>query len=143
MKSSERGAGGTTSSIGELAARFGLATHVLRHWESTGLLAPARDAHGRRRYGPEHATRIAVILRAKQAGLSLAALRALLDAGGPADRRHRLEAHRDELRARLADTQACLDLVLCALDCTHEDVTTCPRFRALTDPDHGPHGRRR
>ena len=28
--------------IGELAARFGLATHVLRHWEDMGLLSPAR-----------------------------------------------------------------------------------------------------
>ncbi|WP_443137105.1 helix-turn-helix domain-containing protein [Kribbella sp. CCNWLW197] len=27
--------------IGVLAARFGLATHVLRHWEDEGLLTPA------------------------------------------------------------------------------------------------------
>ena len=30
--------------IGELATRFGLATHVLRHWEDEGLLSPARRA---------------------------------------------------------------------------------------------------
>jgi hypothetical protein len=35
--------------IGELAARFGLATHVLRHWETKGLLSPARRVAGRRR----------------------------------------------------------------------------------------------
>lgn len=29
-----------TWAIGELAARFGLSTHVLRHWEAVGLLAP-------------------------------------------------------------------------------------------------------
>ncbi|MFD4390151.1 MerR family transcriptional regulator [Streptomyces sp. NPDC058486] len=133
MKSSERATDGPTLKIGELAARFGLATHVLRHWESTGLLTPVRDAHGRRRYGPEHATRIAAIQRAKQAGLSLEAIRALLSAGDPGERRSRLEAHRDELRNRLAQTQACLDMVMCALDCTHEDLATCPRFRALTD----------
>ncbi|WP_375546893.1 MerR family transcriptional regulator [Streptomyces gossypii] len=34
-------------SIGALAARFGVATHVLRHWESKGLLHPGRDAGGR------------------------------------------------------------------------------------------------
>lgn len=134
MKSSERVPGDATMRIGELAGRFGLATHVLRHWESAGLLVPARDLHGRRRYGPEHATRIVVIQRAKQAGLSLDAIRHLLRAGAHAERRRRLEAHRDELRARLAETQACLDLVECALDCTHEEVTTCPRFRELSDP---------
>ncbi|WXK67305.1 MerR family DNA-binding transcriptional regulator [Nonomuraea sp. N2-4H] len=26
--------------IGEVAARFGLAPHVLRHWEAMGLLSP-------------------------------------------------------------------------------------------------------
>jgi DNA-binding transcriptional MerR regulator len=43
-------------SIGALAARFGLATHVLRHWESMGLLHPVRDAGGRRRYGADDLT---------------------------------------------------------------------------------------
>ena len=40
--------------IGELAARFGLATHVLRHWEAMGLLTPAARVNGRRRYRQEH-----------------------------------------------------------------------------------------
>lgn len=39
------------SAIGELARRFGLAAHVLRHWESMGLLEPARDGIGQRTYG--------------------------------------------------------------------------------------------
>jgi MerR family copper efflux transcriptional regulator len=40
----------STVAIGDLAARFGLATHVLRHWEEMGLLRPARTSAGRRRY---------------------------------------------------------------------------------------------
>ncbi len=32
--------------IGELAARFGLATHVLRHWEDVGLLTPSATPAG-------------------------------------------------------------------------------------------------
>lgn len=28
--------------IGEIAGHFGLPTHVLRHWETIGLLSPAR-----------------------------------------------------------------------------------------------------
>ncbi|WP_340688600.1 MerR family DNA-binding transcriptional regulator [Amycolatopsis coloradensis] len=37
----------STLSVGEVAERFGLATHVLRHWESVGLLKPARAAGSR------------------------------------------------------------------------------------------------
>ncbi|MFF8378180.1 MerR family transcriptional regulator [Streptomyces sp. NPDC015661] len=118
-------------SIGELAGRFGLATHVLRHWESAGLLAPARDAHGRRRYDDSHLTRVAVVLRAKRAGLALDGIRELLRTGDPGARRQRLEAHREELRRRMTETQACLDLVECALGCAHEDLADCPRFREV------------
>ncbi|MFI8763963.1 MerR family transcriptional regulator [Streptomyces sp. R-07] len=116
-------------SIGELAGRFGLATHVLRHWESAGLIEPARDPHGRRRYDATHVTRVAVVLRAKGAGLALDDIRELLRAGDPGARRQRLEAHREELRRRLAAAQACLDLVECALGCAHDDLADCPRFR--------------
>ncbi|MFB7449027.1 MerR family transcriptional regulator [Streptomyces sp. NPDC056194] len=119
----------TTMTIGELAGRFGLATHVLRHWESAGLLEPARDTHGRRRYDAGHITRVAVVLRAKAAGLALDDIRELLRAGDPAVRRQRLEAHREELRRRVAEAQACLDLVECALGCAHDDLADCPRFR--------------
>lgn len=65
-------------SIGAIAQRFGLATHVLRHWESMGILTPARDAAGRRRYGSTDLTRVAVILRAKEAGLSLDTIRQMV-----------------------------------------------------------------
>ncbi|MFF9852398.1 MerR family transcriptional regulator [Streptomyces litmocidini] len=118
-------------SIGGLAGRFGLATHVLRHWESTGLLEPARDPHGRRRYDGGHATRVAVVLRAERAGLALDDIRELLRAGDPAARRRRLDAHREELRRRVAEARACLDLVECALGCTHDDLVDRPRFQDL------------
>lgn len=36
--------------IGELAARFGLATHVLRYWEAMGV--PGAALPGRRRLRP-------------------------------------------------------------------------------------------
>ena len=55
--------------IGELAARFGLATHVLRHWEDVELLSPARRVAGRRVYGPAYVTRVAEIMLGKDAGV--------------------------------------------------------------------------
>ena len=56
--------------IGQLAARFGLATHVLRHWEDVGLIEPER-VNGRRRYRTWHASRVATILLLKDAGFRL------------------------------------------------------------------------
>ncbi|MFH8627852.1 MerR family transcriptional regulator [Streptomyces vietnamensis] len=116
-------------SIGELAGRFGLATHVLRYWESTGLLDPARAPHGRRRYDDTRVIRVAVVLRAKRAGLSPDDIRELLRAGDPGARRQRLAAHREELRRRMAQAQACLDIVECAPGCAHDDLADHPRFR--------------
>ena len=42
-------------SIGELAERFGLETHVLRHWESEGLLEP--EAPGELADAPDDGSR--------------------------------------------------------------------------------------
>lgn len=118
-------------SIGELAARFGLATHVLRHWESAGLLTPARRVGGRRRYTREHVTRVAMILRGKQAGMSLPQLREILDASDPAARRDLLERHRRELDERLARIQASKELIEHVLKCGAPDFTQCPDFQEL------------
>jgi MerR family transcriptional regulator, copper efflux regulator len=60
-----------TWSVGEVAERFDLPTNVLRHWESVGLLEPARDSAGRRRYGLDDVSRVAAIQRSKAAGMSL------------------------------------------------------------------------
>ncbi|MFE2022449.1 MerR family transcriptional regulator [Streptomyces sp. NPDC059499] len=116
-------------SIGVLAERFGLATHVLRHWEAEGLLAPARDAAGRRRYGEQDAVRVAVILRGKEAGLGLDAIRTLVSASAPGARRSVLRGEAEALRSRIAAAQASLDLIECALSCEHEDFMECPHFR--------------
>lgn len=116
-------------SIGALAGRFGLATHVLRHWEAMGLLAPARDAAGRRRYDAADLTRVAVILRAKEAGLSLDTIRSLAATGDPLNRRDILREEAAALRSRIAAAQASLELIDCALGCDHEDVTRCAHFQ--------------
>ncbi|UUV35954.1 MerR family transcriptional regulator [Amycolatopsis roodepoortensis] len=120
----------TDPSIGEVAQRFGLATHVLRHWESMGLLAPARATASRRRYGSDDIYRVAVILRAKEAGFGLEDIRELFDARDPAARTGLLRRHRTELAARIAAAQASLELIDCALDCDHEDIVSCPHFQA-------------
>jgi DNA-binding transcriptional MerR regulator len=133
--------GDETMGIGALAGRFGLAAHVLRHWESAGLLAPARDPAGRRRYGPADVVRVAMILRGKEAGLSLEAIRTLT-AGDHRVRRDVLRREADALHARIAAARASLAVLECALGCTHEELTDCPHFRrAVTCPTSRPRGR--
>jgi DNA-binding transcriptional MerR regulator len=118
-------------SIGEVAERFGLATHVLRHWESVGLLAPARVHGARRRYGLDDLYRVAVILRAKEAGFGLDDIRDMMTAQDPTTRRAILGRHREELARRIAQAQASLDLIDCALNCEHDDIATCRHFRTM------------
>ncbi|MDF6045167.1 MerR family transcriptional regulator [Streptomyces sp. JH14] len=118
-----------TMSIGALAERFGLATHVLRHWEAMGLLTPARDAAGRRHYRAADLTRVAVILRAKEAGLSLETIRSLVATGDPAKRRDILSEEAEALRCRIAAAQASLTVIECALGCEHDDFSQCAHFQ--------------
>ncbi|WP_240809019.1 MerR family transcriptional regulator [Microbispora catharanthi] len=118
-------------SIGQVAEHFGLATHVLRHWESVGLLEPARIGGDRRRYGPDDLYRIAVILRAKEAGFGLDDIREMIAAREPAERRVILRRLENDLRRRIAQAEASLELIRCALDCDHEDFTSCAHFQEM------------
>ncbi len=115
--------------MGELAERFDLPTHVLRHWESMGLLAPERDAGGRRRYREGDAYRVAVIVSSKAAGMSLEQIRSLLDAGA-AGRHQILTDHLADLRGRMAEMERSRHLTEHALECRAHDIATCPNFRA-------------
>lgn len=125
MKSSREG---TPWSVGDVAAKFGLATHVLRHWEDVGLLHPARDGAGRRRYGLDDLARVAAVVRNKDAGMSLDQIAVLLDADAP--ERHRvLQAHLDELQRRMAEMERSREMTQHALQCRAHDVATCPNFQ--------------
>jgi DNA-binding transcriptional MerR regulator len=115
--------------IGAVADHFGLPAHVLRHWESMGLLAPERDEGGHRRYTRDDLFRVASIVRAKQAGLSLPDIRAFLAARDPAARKEVLRRNHRALQARMAALRSALDLLEAGLNCSHEDIATCPNYR--------------
>jgi MerR family redox-sensitive transcriptional activator SoxR len=57
--------------IGELAARSGLAPSALRYYEELGLIASERTAGGQRRYHRAMLRRVAFIRAAQRVGLSL------------------------------------------------------------------------
>jgi MerR family redox-sensitive transcriptional activator SoxR len=58
-------------SVGELAARAGIATSALRFYEANGLIASERNSSGHRRYRPDALRRVAFIQVAQRIGLSL------------------------------------------------------------------------
>ncbi|GAB3873948.1 hypothetical protein GCM10029964_015110 [Kibdelosporangium lantanae] len=81
--------------------------------------------------------RVASIILTKQAGLPLPDIRAFLTACEPAARKDVLRRNRDELKARMAALRAALDLLEAGLNCPHEDIVTCPNYRAgLTNLIH-------
>ncbi|MEQ4300677.1 MerR family transcriptional regulator [Plantactinospora sp. B6F1] len=118
-------------SIGELAARFGLATHVLRHWEDVGLLSPARRVAGRRAYDATHVTRVAEILLCKEAGFSLEQLRGLFSAPDRERRRDLLRGQLAQVRERIARLTLSQTLLEHGLRCQHPDYQACPQFQAM------------
>lgn len=128
MKSSP---GDVNLTIGQLAARFGLATHVLRHWESAGLLAPAARVSGQRRYQSEHIARVAMIVHGKRVGFSLAEVRQMVEAPDPDARRAILEEKRatlDQMQRQIEFSRAMIDH---AIACPAHDVAQCPNFQRM------------
>ena len=66
--------------IGEVAARAGVPAKTIRFWEDQHLLpAPARTPAGYRDYDPGVLERLAFIRHAQAAGLTLDAIRQVLD----------------------------------------------------------------
>lgn len=132
---------GMTMTIGELAGRFGLATHVLRHWEAEGLLDPAGRVNGRRRYGDDEVARVILILRGKAVGLSLADIRQMLEAPDRAARQEVLRRHHAELERRIAEAAIAKAMVEHAMTCEYADFTRCPTFRTISErsPETLPH----
>lgn len=115
--------------MGELAQRVGVATHVLRHWEDAGLLAPGRDSSGYRRYDRDDLVRVLVIQRNKAAGMGLPQIRVLLDADAP-DRHRILDERLAAIDATITELQHSRAMVEHAMRCQAHDVATCPRFVA-------------
>lgn len=62
---------GEELTIGEAAQRLGIATSVLRFYETKGLIASRRTSGGQRRYARDVLRRVSFIRAAQQVGLSL------------------------------------------------------------------------
>jgi MerR family redox-sensitive transcriptional activator SoxR len=67
-------------SVGEVAARSGLAVSAIHFYEKRGLIQSARTGGNQRRYPREVLRRVAVIKAAQRIGIPLAAIREALGA---------------------------------------------------------------
>ena len=106
-----------TYSIGELAREFDVTARTIRHYEDEGLLSPQRDGT-RRVYHHRDRVRLALILRGRRLGFSLAEAGEIIDlynapqgeAGqlglllnGLAGKRAELAAKRNDIELALAN----------------------------------------
>src|SRR5208282_718285 len=100
--------------IGELAKRSGLTAHTIRYYERIGLLPYAvRDQSRQRDYDASILIWIEFLGRLKTTGMPIREMLryAALRNGGAAtepERRELLEQHRERVRKRVAELQACL-----------------------------------
>ena len=108
--------GGVT--IAEAARRTGVSVHTLRYYERAGLvISPIDRTHGgRRRYQRSDIKWIVICTKMRALGMPIKTIRvyAELVAAGPGNETERLallEAHRAEVRARLAEMQEHLKLI--------------------------------
>lgn len=109
-------AGGVT--IAEAAWRTGVSVHTLRYYERAGLvISPVdRTSGGRRRYRELDLKWIIICTKLRATGMPIRGLRryAELVAAGPGNEAERLallEAHRDDVLARLAEVQENLKII--------------------------------
>ena len=119
-------------SVGEVAARSGVAVSALHFYERKGLIASRRNAGNQRRYPRETLRRVAVIKVAQRAGVPLAsireALRTLPEERTPTARDWaRLSAcWREELSERIARLTALRDQLDGCIGCGCLSVESCP-----------------
>jgi MerR family redox-sensitive transcriptional activator SoxR len=124
-------------SIGEVAARSGVAPSALRFYEGHGLIQAARSDGNQRRYDRAVLRRIAFVRAGRAAGVTLADIRRALE-GLPTRRTpsrkdwERLSNKwRDDLDARIETLQALRDRLTTCIGCGCLSIDQCD----LLNPD--------
>ncbi len=134
--------------VGELAARAGVAVSALHFYEAKGLIASRRNAGNQRRYSRDMLRRVALIKVAQRVGIPLAEIRAALDTL-PHDQPptsadwQRLSAHwRSQLDARLQQLTLLRDQLDQCIGCGCLSLDACPLrnpWDVLEAQGPGPH----
>ncbi|KQY55315.1 MerR family transcriptional regulator [Aeromicrobium sp. Root495] len=110
--------------IGVVAARTGVAVHVLRHWEDEGVVVPDRTAAGHRDYTEEHVSRLRIVRSCQRVGLSLASIRLILHRD-EAGRTEVIERHLQHVRNQKNELDAAEAFLTHVLTCRHDLMSRC------------------
>ena len=108
-----------TFSISDLAREFDITPRTIRHYEAEGLITPARDGQ-RRIYSGRDRVRLALVLRGKRLGFSLAEAKEIIDLysapQGEAFQLRTMLEKLDEKREMLEDKRRDLDAAISNMD---------------------------
>lgn len=130
MANREQSSGEATYTVTQLCREFGVTPRALRFYESKGLLHPSRK-ETRRRFDNRDRARLALILRGKRFGFSLAQIGELLDLYDTGDsqitqltktletaeqRLGEMRKQRDELEIGIVELQEQIELVRTMLE---------------------------
>lgn len=125
--------------IGQVAARTGLAVSAIRFYEEKGLVRSERNAGGQRRFHRADLRRLSFVLIAQRLGFSLAEIKALLAdlpltvAPDPADWARLSAGMRADIDARIAALTALRDRLDGCIGCGCLSLAKC----ALYNPEDG------
>jgi DNA-binding transcriptional MerR regulator len=121
-------------SIGELAARTGVAVTTLRYYDELGLVRPQRRSSGQRRYAEAAVRTVGVVVFLRDVGFSLGEIAELVAEAPRTDRWSQLVDRKLEALAeqehRLVVARTALEH---ARDCPAKDPSRCPRFWSIID----------
>ncbi|MET9490898.1 MerR family transcriptional regulator [Nocardia sp. NPDC006630] len=110
--------------IGDAAAALGIEAHVLRHWESVGLLQPSRSPSGHRSYDENILDVARLILKLQRTGLSLGQIRQL-GVGAHDERLTLIAEKRAEIQEQIVLLRATDRFLQHLADCRHGVVAEC------------------
>lgn len=122
---------GKELTVGEVAARSGVAVSALHFYESRGLIASHRNRGNQRRYPRDVLRRVAVIKVAQRVGVPLASIKAALeslpDGRSPtaADWARLSRTWRNELDARIGQLQRLRDQLDGCIGCGCLSIKAC------------------
>ena len=103
--------------IARAARETGVSVHTLRYYERAGLLTPIeRNGSGHRRFSPQDVEWVVVCTKLRATGMPIRRIRRYAELvragdGNEEERLALLEAHREDVRARLREVRRNLDLI--------------------------------
>ncbi|WTR16324.1 redox-sensitive transcriptional activator SoxR [Streptomyces sp. NBC_00138] len=122
----------TELTVGEVAARCGVAVTTLHFYESKGLISSRRTPGNQRRYARDTLRRVSLIRVAQRLGIPLSVVRDALDALPSArtpstqDWAELSQRWRDDLTERIAELTTLRDSLTDCMGCGCLSVSACP-----------------